>query len=134
MQKNKYCFIITSFLLSLSFKVETNVIFMLCSGLNGAKKALINGKLYEMLGVSNLSEICKLKNIRGSSRWVNAVSDKDIKKSDHFAFSLITGNVWDAWNFSFSLLNDKAELISFPSSKQKVPVLNFKIQVIKWCD
>ena len=84
-----------------------------------------------MLGVINLSEIYNLENIKGDSRWVNTVFDKYIQKSDHFAFGFITDSVRDILNFSFSLLNDKAELISFPSSEQKVTVLNFKMQFIK---
>ena len=79
----------------------------------------------------NLSEIYNLENIKSDSRWVNAVFDKGIQKSDHFTFSFIIAGVQDILNFSFLLLNNKANLISFPSNEQKVPVLNFKIQVIK---
>ena len=60
-----------SLLFSLSFTDETNIIFISCSGLN-------DGKLSEMLGVINLSEIYSLENIKGNSRWVNTVFDKDI--------------------------------------------------------
>ena len=125
-KKHQYRLIITSLLFSSSFTDEPNVIFISCSGLNDTIKALINRKLYKMLGVINLSEIYNLEN-----RWVNTVFDKDIKKSDHFAFGFITDSVRDILKFSFSLLNDKVEIISFTSSEQKMPVLNFKIQVIK---
>ena len=130
-KKHQYRLIITSLLFSSSFTDELNVIFISCSGLNDAIKALINGKLYKMLGVINLSEIYNLENIKDDPRWVNTVFDKDIKKSDHFAFGFITDSVRGILKFSFSLLIDKVELISFTSSEQKMLVLNFKIQVIK---
>ena len=113
-KKHKYFFIITSLLFSSSFTDETNVLFISRTGLNDANKALINGKFYQTLGVINLSEIYNLENIKGNSRWIDTV------------FS-----VWGMLNFSFLLVNDKAELISFPGSEQKIPVSNFKIQVIE---
>ena len=66
------------------------------------------------------------KFIKDDSRWVNTIFDKDIQKSDHFALSFITDSVCDILGFSISLLNDKAELISFPDNEQIVPVLSFK--------
>lgn len=82
-----------------------------------------------MLGVINLSEICNLEDIKGNTRWLNTVFTEYIQKSDHFAFDFITDSVHI--KISFLLLNYEVELISFPSCEQKIPVLNFKIQVIK---
>ena len=36
---------------------DTQQIFITCYNLDSAKKALINGKLYSILGIINLSEI-----------------------------------------------------------------------------
>ena len=100
-KKNKYCFIITFLLFGSSFTDNTNVIFISVGSLNNAKKALINTKIYETLGVINLSEIYNLENIKGNSRSVNAVFNKDMKKSHHFVFGDITYSVRDILHFCF---------------------------------
>ena len=88
-------------LFSSSLTDDTNFIFISCSGLNDAIKALINVKLIQTLGVINLLEIRNLENIKGNSRWVNAIFDKDTQNSDHFVFSFITDSVSDILGFSF---------------------------------
>lgn len=88
-------------LFSSSLTDDTNFIFISRSGLNDAIKALINGKLIQTLGVINLLEIRNLENIKGNSRWVNAIFDKDTQNSDHFVFSFITDSVSDILGFSF---------------------------------
>ena len=52
----------------------------------------------------------------------------------HFAFGFTTTNLHDILNFEFILFDDKAELINFPKTEDKVPILTFTIQVIKWCE
>ena len=45
---------------------------------------------------------------------------------------LLQKNLHDILNFSFTLLDKKAALISFSDAKKKkVPVLNFKVQIVK---
>lgn len=78
-----------------------SVLFISCSGLDDAKKALINGKLYETLGAINLSDIRNLENIQGDSRWINTIFDEDILKSDHFVFNFITDSVRVMLGFFF---------------------------------
>ena len=51
--------------------------------------------------------------------------------ASHFAFGFTTTNLHDILNFEFSSLNDKAELISFPKTEDKVPTLTLTIQVIE---
>ena len=51
--------------------------------------------------------------------------------SKHFAFVFITTNLHDLLNVEYSLLDDVGQLIAFKEGEDKVPVLNFTIQVIK---
>ena len=53
----KYRFIANSFLFTSSIQKDTNVIFIETNGLNDAKKILINGKLFQGIGVIYISEI-----------------------------------------------------------------------------
>ena len=79
------------------------------------------------LGVINLSEIHNVDNIKAKSKWVNTVFNEDIQKSNHFAFGFTTVNIHNILYFSFLLLNGKADLIAFPSTERRVPILSFKI-------
>ena len=56
-QVYKYLFILDSLLISSSVVQDTNVIFLICNGLNNARDSLINWKLYTSLGVINISGI-----------------------------------------------------------------------------
>ena len=56
-QLYKYLFILDSLLISSSVVQDTNVIFLICTGLNNARDSLINWKLYTSLGVINISGI-----------------------------------------------------------------------------
>ena len=57
MGKYKYRFIANSLLFSSSLHKDTNVIFITTNGLNNAKELLINGKLFQGIGVIFTSEI-----------------------------------------------------------------------------
>ena len=50
-KRYKYGFIIINILLSSSIQQDTNVMFLVCNGLNDTKESLINGKLYKTLQV-----------------------------------------------------------------------------------
>ena len=64
----KYLLKITSLLLGASFNQKTDVIFRTCNGLNDRKKALINGKIHNILGVINLTEEANFSLIKNSSK------------------------------------------------------------------
>ena len=66
----KYCLRIT-LLISASFNQTTNAMFITCNGLNDAKKALINGKIHNVLGVINLTDetnFALIKKVQGGFR------------------------------------------------------------------
>ena len=56
-RKCKYRFIASSLLSSSSIKEDTKVIFITANGLNDAKDILINGKIFQGIGVIYISEI-----------------------------------------------------------------------------
>ena len=49
-----------------------------------------------------------------------------------FPFAFNINKSLDILNFAFSLLDGKWDLIKFEATERKVPVLSFKIQIIKW--
>ena len=61
--KYKYRFIANSLFFSSSLQKVTNVIFITTNGLNGAKKLMINGKLFQGIRVIFTSEIDGWKDI-----------------------------------------------------------------------
>ena len=112
-KRYKYRFIITNLLLSLSIEQDTNVIFLMCNGLNDAKESLINGKLYKTLGVVNTVEIKDWNKLKGQSKWINIVfkDSENPTVAKHFAFVFETINFTDLLNFQLTLADDKAKLI-----------------------
>ena len=74
--------------MSSSIEQDTNVIFLMCNGLNDAKKSLFNGKLNKTLGVVNIAGIKNWNKLEGQSKWINIVF-KDSESptlAKHFAF------------------------------------------------
>ena len=66
---------------------DTRQIFITCRELNDVKKALINGKIYGLLGIIDLKKINDWEEIKGQSIWVNAsfVEQKEINNSRHMS-------------------------------------------------
>ena len=68
-KKYKYRFIANSLLFSSSIKEVTKVIFITTNGLNDAKDILINGKIFQGVGVIYISEIENWNKIKNESHW-----------------------------------------------------------------
>ena len=132
-KRYKYRFIITNLLLSSSIEQDTNVIFLMCNGLNDAKESLINGKLYKTLGVVNTAEIKDWNKLKGQSKWINIVfkDSENPTVAKHFAFVFETINFTDLLNFQLTLTDNEAKLIKFKDGETKVPALSFTIQIIQ---
>ena len=60
----KYRFNSNSLLFSSSLQKDTNVIFITTNGLNNAKELMINGKLFQRIGVIFTSEIDGWKDLK----------------------------------------------------------------------
>ena len=132
-KKFKHRFLVENLLFSSSLQNETDIIFIKCNGLSDARKALINSKLYKTLGVVYLSEVKDWKLVKGESkRWQTVFVDSEYNtKSSHYAFVFSTKNILNLYNFTITLLDGTGNKITFPSSETKVPMLGFKIQIIK---
>ena len=89
---------------------------------------------FKTLGAAYLNEIKNWDLIKGHSKRANVIS-LDSKNQDtktkHFAFGFNSQNVSNLLKFYITLIDNKGETIEFENSKNKVPVINFEIQVIR---
>ena len=113
--KYKYRFIANSLLFSLSIKKDTNVIFITTNELNNAKSVLINGKLYQGIGVTFISEIKDWEKIKTKLHWTNVLLTDSIYPigTKHFACGFETRDLHNFLNFEFSLLDKEGKIIQF---------------------
>ena len=75
-------------LFSSSLENDTQNIFMVYHNLNSTRKALINNKIYLLLGIINLNEIKQWSEMKGKSLHVNAkIGDSPyMQNAKHFGF------------------------------------------------
>ena len=104
-------------------------IFVTCRELINAKVALINGKIYSILGIINLDKISNWEYIKGKSLWVNVsfTEQEQINDCKHLSFSFRTLSLNNLQNFSIN--DDDSKSIKFNSGEQKISILDFKIEV-----
>ena len=131
-KRYKYRFIANSLLFSSAIIGNTNAIVITTNGLNDAKDILINGKLFQGIGVIYISEIENWDKIKNESHWTNVVLTDSAYPlaAKHFAFTFETADLHILLNFEYSLITDKDELLKFANGEDKIPALNFTIQVI----
>ena len=124
---------IRNLLFSAGIKSDTQNIFLICHNLNSAKKALINGKLYSLLGIVNLSEINNWSEVQGKSIYVSVKFDDiaHIESATHFAFKFETSFPTEILEFKVELLDDKAKQIEFKDGENKVPAIDLQIDILK---
>ena len=109
------------------------MIFLICNGLPDARDSLINGKLYNRLGVININKMRDWTKIKGEPKWINIIFNNSENPTlpKHLAFAFQTVNLSYLLNFQLSLLDDEAKPIKFAPNGKKIPALTFSIQVIK---
>ena len=131
-RKYRYRFVLQSLLFSSNIENDTDAIFVTCDGLNNANTALINSKLKNILGICYLNQIKDWEIIKGQSKRSQAVfpDSEEISNSPHIAIAFQTKNFSDLLNFSVTLLASDGNNITFPETEKKLPILNFKIQII----
>ena len=119
-QGYKYRFIIDSLLISSSVLQDTNVIFLICNGLNDARDSLINRKLYKSLGIININKISDWTKIKGESKWINIIfnDSENPTLANRFAFAFETVNLSDLLNFQLSWLDVEAKPIKFAPNEK----------------
>ena len=117
---------------SLSIKKDTNIILITTNGLNDAKNILINGKLHQGIGVTFTSEIDGWEKIKTKSHWTKVLLTDSICPiaAKNFAFGFETRDLHNLSNFEFLLLDEEGKLIQFKTGEDKIPALNFTIQII----
>ena len=131
-KKYEYRFIANSLLFSSSIKEDAKVIFITTNGLNDAKDILINSKIFQGIGVIYISEIENWDKIKNESHWTNATLTDSAYPiaAKHFAFGFETTDLHNLLNFEYSLLNDQGKLLEFKQAEDKIPALNFTIQIV----
>ena len=128
-QRYKYCFIIDSLLICSLVVQDTNVIFLICNGLNDARDSLIKGKLHKSIGVININEIKDWTKLKGESKWINIIfnDSENPTLAKHFPFAFETVNLSNLLNFQLSLFDVEAKPIKFTPNEKKIPALIFSI-------
>ena len=110
---------------------EAKQIFVNCRELNNAKTALINGKIYNILGIINLNKINNWGYVKGKSLWVNVNFDKPkyMNNSKYLYFSFKTFSLNNLLNFSINLIHEKNKPLELNIGETKISILNFKTEV-----
>ena len=126
-----YEVLLKNILFSASITNDTQNVFITCSNLNSAKQALINGKIYNLLGIINLNEIKNRDKIKRKSIYVNAKLDDShyMENAKHIGFKFKTTFPTEFLEFTCKLLDDKPEPIKFSSGETKVPILDLQIDI-----
>ena len=90
---------------------DTQNIFITCQNLTSAKKALINDKIYYLLGIINLNEIKQWNEMKGKSLYVNAKIDDShyMQTAKHFGFAFKTSFPTEFLEFTCEFLDDQAK-------------------------
>ena len=129
----KYRFIPNSILFSSSAQEETQVIFLTVSGLNEGRHIFINGKVYKAIGCIFTNEIEGWDKIKKTtSNWVicKLTHSKYPFGAKYLAFEFDTTSLNTLLSFTLNLIDQTGKEISFLDTEQKVPALNFTIQII----
>ena len=118
-----------------SIKNDTKQIFVTCKELNGVKKSILNGKVYDLLSIIDLDKINSRKKIKGQSIWINTTfkDQKETNNNSHLCFPFVIRSLNNLLSFSIYLQDDKNKEIEFYSSEKKINILNFQTDVfLKW--
>ena len=120
-------------LFSANITNDTQNIFVTCQNLTSAKKALINDKIYYLLGIINLNENKQWNEMKGKSLYVNAEIDDShyMENATHFGFSFKTSFPTEFLEFTCEFLDDQANKIEFADGEKKVPLIDLLINILK---
>ena len=105
---------------------DTKQIFVTCRELNNAKTALMNGKIYSILGIIILNKINNWEYTEGKSLWVNINFDETNQinnNSEHLSFSFVTSSLNDLLNSSINLIDGNNKTIEFNIGEAKITIL-----------
>ena len=104
-----------------SIKNNTEQIFITCKKSNDIKKALINSKIYGLIGIIDLKKNNDWDEIKGKSIWINATLEeqKEINNNRHLCFRFSTKTLNNLLSFSIYLIDDNNEEITFENNEEK---------------
>ena len=129
----KYRFIPNSILFSSSVQEDTKVIFLTVTGLNEVRDIMINGKVYKSIGCIFTNEIEQWDKIKKTtSNWVSCklTNSRYPHSAKHLAFIFDTPSLSSLLSFTLYLIDQNGKEISLSTSEQKVPALNYTIQIV----
>ena len=129
----KYRFIPNNILLSSSVQEEIEIIFLIVNCLNDARDTIINGTLYKAIGCIFTNEIEGWDKIKKTtSNWVNCKlsNSKYPFGAKHLAFEFDTTSMHNLLDFTLYLIDQNGKEITFLTGEQKVPAINYTIQII----
>ena len=121
--------------LSLLFPASTTndikQIFITCRELNDVKKALLSGKIYELLAIIDLDKIDNWDEMKRQSTLINAAfkDHKEINNNSHLCFPFMTKSLNDLVSFVIYLIDDDNKELTFKTDEKKISILNFQIDV-----
>ena len=129
----QYRFIPNSILFSSSVQEDTQVTFLTVSGFNEARDILTNGKVYQAIGCIFTNEIEGWDKIKKTtSNWVSCklTDSRYPHAAKHLAFIFDASSLSSLLSFTLNLIDQTGKEISFLDTEQKVPALNYTIQII----
>ena len=132
-KKHIYRFrLLTDKLSSKMLNVDNGDIIVSCVGLNDCKKADVNRKRTDVLGIIHTENIANWNQLKSTSSWVNIdLTDySEIQGASNISFSFITESIHDIAEFDVVFLNGRGEHIKFSEGEQKIPQINFAIDAI----
>ena len=114
-EKFIYRFILTSITTSTSMKNLNNTILITCVGLNECKKADVNRKEVNVLGVIHTENINNWGQLKETSSWINIdlVDYLNVQEASNLSFSFLTESIYDISKLDIYLKNGKNEDIIF---------------------
>ena len=110
---------------------DTEQIFITCRELNDVKKALLSGKIYELLAIIDLDKIDNWDEMKRQSTLINAAfkDHKEINNNSHLCFPFMTKSLNDLVSFVIYLIDDDNKELTFKTDEKKISILNFQIDV-----
>ena len=110
---------------------DARQVFITGKELNGVKKSILNGKIYNLIAIIDLDKIPNWTEIKGQSIWVNVSfkDQKEINNTNHLCCPFVTTSFNDLTSFSIILQNHKNKKIEFKTGEKKISILNFQTEM-----
>ena len=106
-------------------------IFISANNLSGAKKSILNEKVFDILAVIDLNKINNWYDIKVQFIWTNiAFKDhKEINNNSHLCFPFIIRSFRDLTSFSVFIQDDTNKKLEFKTNERKTSIFNFQIDI-----